>query len=181
MGCCGRGATTTPTRSESFSKTTAAVIAVDGTILLEYTGTRSPGEAFTIYGFITGTPYRVVPGKIFRADNQDLSDPTKKRRGILDYLEGNKYVFRIVPTPVPVPAPAMVVQDFAEPALMEVEESVLPDFSILDQSVPGVIGTIETGEYGVPELTALLAYELDHKNRKSMIEYLETTLAALRT
>lgn len=182
-GCCGKKPVGVVSRNQAFTTAVVADVGLEGT-MLTYSGTRSSGESFTVYGFYTGTPYRITPGKNFRADNRDLVSRNPRKPGLLEMYEANKPMFKEVPVmDIRVeelqPMTAAVIQDFSPaPSIVEPEfiSDIVVDPSVLDGTVPLFDRALTTNNYTNDQLEILLAYEIVNKNRKTVIALIEGKL-----
>jgi len=180
--CCGRSASvTTITRNDAFAKSNITIeVAPEGSTLLIYAGSRV--GSFSVWGFATGTMYRVKPGVPFAASNLDLrSTNAAKNPGLLDrYNADNTYMFNIFdPTPIKeeeVPVKESITE---EPKAEEVvKEITLPtvDTSVLDGNITQFNIALDENNYSSEDLTVLLAYEQTNKNRVTVISALENLI-----
>jgi hypothetical protein len=174
MACCGHGASPVVSRTQAYAPGAAKEIGAEGTSKVEYVGKRSAGESFTIFGFKTGTQYRVTPGRRFSVDATDLISKSVRQPGVLEMLESNQYMFRLVDEEPPkevvdVPLPMPVVPDTEVPQ----EEEQGTDFTILNSGVAVLKERLGKTDFTETELTELIAYEMSHKNRRSAIAALE--------
>lgn len=185
MGCCGKKPVGAVSKTQVFVAARSVDIGIEGTTMITYDGNRSSGESFTVYGFYTGTPYRITPGKDFRADNRDLTSKNPKKPGLLEMYEGNKFMFSTVEVEVVVDKAVLelesvVVQDFS-PELSLVSEvlnvdTVEVDYSVLDKTVSVFEQAVIKNNYTEYELELLLAYELVNKNRLTVVKLIEGKL-----
>lgn len=180
MGCCGKGAQQNNSRNQAFANVRISQeINMDGVSWVTYIGGRTAG-AFSTWGYATGTQYRVTPGKKFRADNRDLKDNTRQKRGLLEKVEFGKPMFTIVEEvvePVPVFAQVEEVEEFTVTVVQDDEvTSDELDTSVLDGNVTLFTKALSENDYSPDDLSALLAYEQANKNRASVIDRLETLL-----
>lgn len=185
MACCGKGSKTgVVTRTDAFAKTALTIdIAKEGTTLLIYTGPRTVN--FPVYGFFTNTLYRVYPGKPFAADNRDLKSTSSNHEGLLERTNpGGSFMFDLYTVPetntVPETKVAPQVLEVLEvPQVLEATKEVpVVDFSILDGNLSALTLALSENDYTKEELMALLAYELENKNRITAKELLEGLINA---
>lgn len=183
MGCCGRGATQ-KSKNQAFAKALVAgvEIAANGFVEVEYVGLRSPGESFTVYGFFTGTMYRVKPAKTFMVDSQDLVSGNTRKPGILEMLEVNKEMFRLV-KPQEEKVQTLVKEPTGDDSVNVMVETVEPDdgdvvdlFTPLDGNLSALDFALKNSEHNRAALEAMWAYEMANQNRKGAFNRIEEAI-----
>lgn len=188
MGCCGGAKNKTKNQAFARSLTASVEIAAEGFAEVEYVGSRSSGERFSVYGYKTGTMYRVTPGKTFSVDSQDLLGGSSKNPGILEMMEVNKLMFKLVEQVQAKVAVKQVVQQVpqAESYLTldvieeETEEPVVADFSFLDGNLSSLDYVLQNSSHTVEQLEEMIAYEMANQNRKGAFTRLEEAIEALK-
>lgn len=211
MGCCGSGSKN-KTKNQAFARSlTASVeIAAEGFAEVEYIGGRSSGERFSVYGYKTGTMYRVTPGKTFSVDSQDLLGGSSKNPGILEMMEVNKLMFKIVkegktatklarlgeektlPQPDSKPykdgvddntVDTRVRESFAKNYFGEEEpdpDDVVDLFTPLDGNLSELDYALQNGSHNLRALEEMWAYELANQNRKGAFTRIEEAIEKVK-
>lgn len=195
-GCCGSGSKN-KTKSQAFARSlTASVeIAAEGFVEVEYVGGRSSGERFSVYGYKTGTMYRVTPGKTFPVDSQDLLGGSSKNPGILEMMEVNKLMFKLVQQKQEekiavkrlVPEPTLDVQIETYLTLekeekgRDMDDDVLVDlFTPLDGNLSELDYALQNGSHNLRALEEMWAYELANQNRKGAFTRIEEAIEKVK-
>lgn len=198
--CCGRGASV-KSKNQAFAVKggIAVEIAAEGFSEVEYIGSRSAGEKFTVYGYYTGTPYRVTPDKSFKVDNQDLRGGTTRNPAILEMYEGNRLMFSLATANtngelVPdvtlsgvletMKPTSKAIQAMGELGIItEIEPKITDelDYSILDSNLQALDLALVENEYTIEELDLLIIYEKTQgKNRTGAISRLEAKIEEIQ-
>lgn len=174
VGCCGGGKISNNAQRASATMAKRDLPGKTGMVILEYNGGNKGDETWG--GPVTRTKY-VLGGVRKRGyvDVRDANGTPGKNDGMLNYIENDRPIFKVVKPDVEEKPKSEPVVEIKEPVVIDKPDDLeLPDDKYAKLSVSALKKALP--DMNTMELSSTLQQEKDGKNRKSAIAAIENEI-----